>query len=514
MASASGPAEDAAPSTSAESDTPALVFSSSSSNTPTTSQLDEDEYRSRYAAFQHSSMESNLQTDRYMHEYRDPKQHADIEDDEAEDDHHAEEEHDDIDASTSHHEVEPIDDIEASFLRCTKPVCSKTTLVSCLSSRSTSPGPLSPLLSDYDFSAPPSITSALSDSECGSEPPSANRSRRSSAGTPSEASSQRVRFKKGCVITEVNLTWAPASYDRAPIAVAESLDIKRCHSLDDDGECDSGSDNDYDNDDDEDEQQHDDECDEGYEREDHEFEDGEIDACGQWVQDLHCDDGREPSEMDADEIQEEAEEEEEEEDDEIDEKFYYYSSAHTTSAIPIAHPPSPPLPSSPCTSAQVTFAYQNAFGGSTPTQSSIMRQRFMQECGEAPGSPPSRPTTSSTEITLPPLVHDDSSCSDSSSNEECHAAYVLSTAQMATPVMAPSTPSTPATIKDFYIDDSLNASTTTLTSSSATRQRRDESPSNVGDQPVRKVPRYAACLDRFSKKQEDLYSNCDALGGF
>jgi len=106
-------------------------------------------------------------------------------------------------------------DVEASFIQCTKPPCSKTRLVSCLSSRSTSPGPISPLLSDDDC---PSLS-------CGSS----FSSRRSS----SNESSQRVRFKRGCVITQVNLTWAASSYDRAPIDVGESLDIKRCHSIDD-----------------------------------------------------------------------------------------------------------------------------------------------------------------------------------------------------------------------------------------------------------------------------------------
>ena len=116
--------------------------------------------------------------------------------------------------------ADEMDEVEKSFLKNTKPICSKKKLVSCLSnssavsysssaaSRSTSPvpspvtmitGPLSPLfLSDEDF---PSL--------CGSETTAAS-SRRSSDGNHTP----RVRFKKGCVITQVNLTWAPTTYDR------------------------------------------------------------------------------------------------------------------------------------------------------------------------------------------------------------------------------------------------------------------------------------------------------------
>lgn len=90
-----------------------------------------------------------------------------------------------------------MDEVERSFLRCTKPICSKKELISCLSSRSTSPGPISPLLSDEDF---PSLCSSST----------APSSRRSSDGSHTP----RVRFKKGCVITAVNLTWAPTTYDR------------------------------------------------------------------------------------------------------------------------------------------------------------------------------------------------------------------------------------------------------------------------------------------------------------
>lgn len=95
-----------------------------------------------------------------------------------------------------------MDEVERSFLRCTKPICSKKELISCLSSRSTSPGPISPLLSDEDF---PSLCSATSGS-CSTAP----SSRRSSDGSHTP----KVRFKKGCVITAVNLTWAPTTYDR------------------------------------------------------------------------------------------------------------------------------------------------------------------------------------------------------------------------------------------------------------------------------------------------------------
>lgn len=100
------------------------------------------------------------------------------------------------------------DDVEASFITRTKPQCSKTTLVSCLSStgsRSTSPSPLSPMMSDDDLFATSSATPSLI--SCGG---SATSSRRSSSG----AHTPRVRFKRGCVITEVNLTWAAATYDR------------------------------------------------------------------------------------------------------------------------------------------------------------------------------------------------------------------------------------------------------------------------------------------------------------
>lgn len=96
---------------------------------------------------------------------------------------------------------EDMDEVEQSFLRCSKPpMCSKKELISCLSSRSTSPGPISPLLSDEDF---PSLCSSST----------APSSRRSSDGSHTP----RVRFKKGCVITAVNLTWAPQTYDRVSL---------------------------------------------------------------------------------------------------------------------------------------------------------------------------------------------------------------------------------------------------------------------------------------------------------
>lgn len=123
------------------------------------------------------------------------------------------------DGNERDHEDDPNneDDVEASFLQCNKLPCSKRTLVSCLSGRSTSPGPLSPFLSEDDFAATPTSSACLSRRSSDSEVP-------------------RVRFKRGCVITAVNLTWAPTSYDRAPIDVAQSLDIKRCHSIDRTGE--------------------------------------------------------------------------------------------------------------------------------------------------------------------------------------------------------------------------------------------------------------------------------------
>lgn len=106
--------------------------------------------------------------------------------------------------------VDAEDDVEASFIRCDKPPCTRTTLVSCLSSRSTSPGPLSPLLSDDDLPS--------------SELSSTNSSRRTSECHPST----RVRFKRGCVITAVNLTWAATSYDRVSrgFTLAEMLCMK------------------------------------------------------------------------------------------------------------------------------------------------------------------------------------------------------------------------------------------------------------------------------------------------
>lgn len=119
--------------------------------------------------------------------------------------------------------AEDMDEVEKSFLRCTKPICSKKQLISCLSSRSTSPGPISPLLSDEDFgcistaTSSSTSTSISSSNNDGSVPPSlcsnsstAPSSRRSSDGSHTP----RVRFKKGCVITAVNLTWAPTTYDR------------------------------------------------------------------------------------------------------------------------------------------------------------------------------------------------------------------------------------------------------------------------------------------------------------
>lgn len=125
--------------------------------------------------------------------------------------------------------AEDMDEVERSFLRCTKPICSKKQLISCLSSRSTSPGPISPLLSDEDFGCISTATSSTSTSissssttNDGSVPPSlcsnpstAPSSRRSSDGSHTP----RVRFKKGCVITAVNLTWAPTTYDRVSCEV-------------------------------------------------------------------------------------------------------------------------------------------------------------------------------------------------------------------------------------------------------------------------------------------------------
>ena len=174
---------------------------------------------------------------------------------------------------------------EASFIVNGRPVCSKTQLVSCLSSRSASPGVLSPLLSDDEWPAsavsasssslslphfsrrrPPTASSvaaaleaahpdlssspessveptidvkAIAGSSQGSVPA---RSVTEPSGYASSASNcsyssggTRVRFKRGCVISEVNLTWAAESYDRHPILVAESLDMHRCHSIDVDG---------------------------------------------------------------------------------------------------------------------------------------------------------------------------------------------------------------------------------------------------------------------------------------
>jgi len=191
-------------------------------------------------------------------------------------------------------EETPEDDVEASFIRCDKPPCTRTNLVSCLSSRSTSPGPLSPLLSDDDLPS--------------SELSSTNSSRRTSESHPSS----RVRFKRGCVITAVNLTWAATSYDRAPINVAQSLDMKRCHSID----C-SGEDADADTD-----------------------------------------------------------------------KWISYGDAS------FAAPPSPPLPSSPCTAAHTAFAYAS-------TDSELTGDGLSLE-----HSP------------VPTLCHEDSS--SGSDSDECH----------------------------------------------------------------------------------------------
>ncbi|KAL7006602.1 hypothetical protein EMMF5_003768 [Cystobasidiomycetes sp. EMM_F5] len=161
------------------------------------------------------------------------------------------------------------DAVEASFICTTKPACSRTRLVSCLSGRATSPGPMSPLLSDDDWpssssaaasslisavfssgtdrtpslsSSPDSTTLAQPDSEMprqdeadASFNKSGYESACSSSSSFSSGGTSRVRFKSGCVISEVNLTWAAQSYDRAPIDVAQSLDMHRCHSLDVDG---------------------------------------------------------------------------------------------------------------------------------------------------------------------------------------------------------------------------------------------------------------------------------------
>jgi len=185
------------------------------------------------------------------------------------------------------------------------------------------------------------------------------------------------------------------------------------------------------------------------------------------------------------------------------------------------------------------MVYQNTFG-TTPTQAS-----YNEEHGSVPPLSCSSSVNSScnsSETSVPPLIHDDSSCSDSSSNEEysnyltaistCTHSPRTSIAYPGVAVPTPSTPNTPgtpATIREFYFNDKFNSSTTTLTSHTATytleatttttatstrRSRRYESPSNLVDQPVRKAPRYAACLTRFCRKEEDLYSNCDALGGF
>jgi hypothetical protein len=113
-------------------------------------------------------------------------------------------------------------EIEASFISRTKPACSKTTLVSCLSARSVSPGPgpISPLLSEDDYMNAHGTSASASSSDFYTPPTSAtpsllscnsaSSSRRSSSG----AHTPRVRFKRGCVITAVNLTWAAATYDR------------------------------------------------------------------------------------------------------------------------------------------------------------------------------------------------------------------------------------------------------------------------------------------------------------
>ena len=113
------------------------------------------------------------------------------------------------DGNERDHEDDPNneDDVEASFLQCNKLPCSKRTLVSCLSGRSTSPGPLSPFLSEDDFAATPTSSACLSRRSSDSEVP-------------------RVRFKRGCVITAVNLTWAPTSYDR--VSLIKLIDSAIC----------------------------------------------------------------------------------------------------------------------------------------------------------------------------------------------------------------------------------------------------------------------------------------------
>lgn len=232
------------------------------------------------------------------------------------------------------------DDIEASFIKSTKPKCSKTTLVSCLSSRSTSPGPISPLLSEdeyyYSSATTPPLISARSSSTASS--------RRSS----NEPHSPRVRFKRGCVITEVNLTWAPTSYDRAPIDVAESLDMKRCQTIED--------------------------C---------------LDAANADTEEAteflpeHCDEGLalyHTSRQDSSEEEQEDEEQSEyyissrqgdstasrgrwlcvSEVENSDSYFTGHDALLPTSSRQMAAPPSPPMPSSTSTSAHANFAYTAA----------------------------------------------------------------------------------------------------------------------------------------------------------
>lgn len=138
--------------------------------------------------------------------------------DEGEDEQEGGDDNDDEDDRASQFAVE----IEASFISRTKPACSKTTLVSCLSARSVSPGPgpISPLLSEDDYMNANGTSASASSSDFYTPPTSAtpsllscdsaSSSRRSSSG----AHTPRVRFKRGCVITAVNLTWAAATYDR------------------------------------------------------------------------------------------------------------------------------------------------------------------------------------------------------------------------------------------------------------------------------------------------------------
>lgn len=406
-----------------------------------------------------SSLPMHLVQPRASHEYHadDMSDSGNEQDDEdtAEEDNNATDRAEDF-KDDSDNDVFDENDVEASFIQRTKPPCSKTRLVSCLSSRSTSPGPISPLLSDDDF---PSLS-------CGSS----LSSRRSS----SNESSQRVRFKRGCVITQVNLTWAATSYDRHPISVGESLDIKRCHSMD---------------------------CDET----------GSPKALSALLADnsmLDEEDLGTPREeapirsrdwlaLNAPEPQSDAED-----------------CTPVGSQQPI-RPPSPPLASSQCTAAHANYAYASTFGeifGMEGLETSSIPSLSPDESSTGSGSESdechwsNRPPSSAAGRSLSPsrtIVSHPASLSAATAESSLGLAAMELSEQCRREALA----------AESSIGRSRSPSAERPTLARQSPHNHELSPPPAEEQPLRKVPRYGMCaMGKFSR--DEVFDACDALGGF